>query len=426
MNNTERRRFLKVVSAAGLSAATMPFARLAIAETSVPRRAIFVYTPDGCDYDNWHPKGSGTNFTLPPMTAPLQRVRQHCVFLKGVKMYGPAGSHDGAGKLFTGRGGGGWLKADGPSLDYTLGQVFKSQSIVPFVNLNIVPVWYTCISFDNNGLGLGAEPNPLAAYKSLFGGGQVNMGNTQDTRALAMLDGTRREIEALRNVLGFDEKAKLDTHLQSLAELEHKIGASSSIGSCGAWNFNPKGFKVTQDYFWANPEYKDPRQMNTIADLQTDLVVHALACGVSRVATLKWNQTVNDVIMYDAGVNVSCHSASHDNNANFVKIKAWYMEKFAQLIEALRSVREGNGTLLDNTIIFHGSDIGRGDWHNHDNMPFIIAGGAAGGISGGRVLDFNNIKHNKVLVSIAQFMGHNINSYGDQDPNGGPLPGLVG
>ena len=57
MNNTERRRFLKVVSAAGLTAATMPFARMAMAQSSSPRRALFVYTPDGCDYDSWHPTG---------------------------------------------------------------------------------------------------------------------------------------------------------------------------------------------------------------------------------------------------------------------------------------------------------------------------------------------------------------------------------
>jgi hypothetical protein len=423
MNNAERRRFLKVVSAAGLTTATMPMVRMAMAQSSPKRRAIFVYTPDGCHYDSWHPKDANT--PLPPMTAPLERVRQHITFLKGMKMYGPSVSHDGAAKLFTGRGDGNWGKGTGPSLDYTLGQVFQKESVVPFINLNIVPMWFTSVSFDNSGAGLTGEPNPLAAYKSLFGNGQATNVKTEDTRGLAMVDSTRREIQALRNLLGADEKIKLEAHLQSLNELEHKIQAAGSIGSCGQWNFNPKGFKVTRDYFFSDPEYKDAMQMDTIADLHADILVHALACGVTRVATLKWNQVVNAVIMYPAGVNVSCHGSAHDNDPNYIKIKAWYMKKFAELIDRLKAVPEGNGTLLDNTIIFHGSELGRGDWHNHDNMPFFIAGGSAGGVKGNRVLEFKDEKHNKILVSIARFMGHNINQIGDQDPNGGPLPGLV-
>jgi hypothetical protein len=421
-NTKERRRFLKVVGAAGLTAATLPFARLAMAQSSAPRRAIFVYTPDGCNYEDWHPTGTGTNFTLPAMTAPLESVRQHCVFLKGLNMLGPAGSHDGIYKLLTGNGGAGG-KAGGVSLDYYLGQAFKSQSARPHLNLNIVPVWGGSeITFDTNGLAVGSEPNPLAAFDSLFGGAASG---SSDTRPLSLIDHTRTEVEALRNQLGVDEKEKLDSHLESLAELENKL--MSSGGSCGAWGFNPKGFKVTRTGFWENPEYRDASQMGTIADLQADIAVHALACGLTRVVTIKWNQTVNENVMSEAGTGMTCHGASHAGGAEFVKVKSWYMKYLAKLIQALKATPDsGGGTLLDNTLVFHGSCLARGDWHNHDNMPFIIAGGSAGGISGGRVLEFSNVPHNKVLVSIAQFMGLNMSSFGDQDPSPGPLPGLRG
>ena len=426
MNNVERRRFLKIIGAAGITAATLPFARLAMAQASSPRRVIFVYTPDGCNYDDWHPTGTGTNFTLPGMTAPLEKVREHCVFMKGINMYGPGGGHDGIYKLLTGNGGQG-SKAGGVSLDYYLGQAFKSESVQPHLNLNIVPLWGTDLTFDNNGVAVGAEPNPLAAFKSLFGGNTGSSGsNSQNSRALGLVSHTRTELEALRKQLGTDEKNKLDAHLESLAEFEHKL-SSSAIDSCGAWNFNPTGFKVTRTGFWDNPEYKDSKQMGTVADLHTDLAVHALACDLTRVVTIKWNQTVNDCVMYEAGVNVTCHSASHNPGPDWVKIKAWYMTYLAKLIQRLQSTPDANGgTLLDNTLIFHGSCMGRGDWHNNDNMPFIVAGGSAGGIKGGRVLEFKDVHHNKLLVSIAQFMGQNINKFGDQDPSGGSLPGLVG
>jgi hypothetical protein len=420
-NSIERRRFLKVASAAGLTAATLPFARLATAQSSSPRRAIFIYTPDGCNYEDWHPTGTGTSFTLPAMTAPLEPVRQHCVFLKGINMLGPAGSHDGIYKLLTGNGGAD-QKAGGASLDYYLGQAFKSQSARPHLNLNIVPTWTSTVTFDANGLAMMPEPNPLAAYNSLFGS---NSGATgPDARTLGVIDHMRAEIEALRAQLGTDERIKLDTHLESLAELENKL--VSSAGGCGSWGFNPTGFKVTRTGFWEDPEYKDAKQMGTIADLHADVAVHALACGLTRVVTLQWNHTVNAAVMYEAGINTTGHDASHGGGADFVKVKAWYMKYMAKLIQALKATPDGSGTLLDNTVIFHGSCLARGDWHNHDNMPFIIAGGSAGGITGGRSLQFTNVPHNKILVSIAQFMGQGIDRYGDQDTAGGPLPGLVG
>jgi hypothetical protein len=147
---------------------------------------------------------------------------------------------------------------------------------------------------------------------------------------------------------------------------------------------------------------------------------------MTRVVTLMWSNSVNENVISEAGTGKTCHGASHEAGADFVKIKAWYMDRFASLIEKLKATPEGNGTMLDNTLVFHGSCLANGSWHNHDDMPFVIAGGAAGGMVGGRSLKFSGVPHNKLLVSIAQYMGVNINSFGTQDPSPGPLPGLLG
>jgi len=427
MNNTiARRRFLKIVGAAGLTAATLPFARLALAQTA-PRRVIFVYTPDGAMPDFWNAQGTGTNFTLPEMTKPLDAVRQHCVFLSGLSMLGPGGTHEGGvAKLLTGTGGQG---TPGVSLDYYLGQQFKSQSAQPHLNLNIVPIYTDKhITYDNKGVGVIPQLNPLAAFNSLFGADATG-GSTSpvNRRSVSILDHSRTEIEALRTQLGMDERDKLDAHLASLSELEQKL-SSTTAGSCGSWNFNPTGFKVTKTELWQNPEFMDASRMGVIADLHNDVAVHALSCGLTRVVTLKWNNSVNDCVMSEAGTGKTCHGASHEAGADFVKVKAWYMVRFAKLIASLNAIPEGGGTMLDNTLVLHGSCIAHGGWHNHDDMPFIVAGGSAGGIAGGRSLKFaaaDKTPHNKLLVSIAQFMGVNINSFGDQDPSPGPLPNLV-
>jgi len=419
---TERRAFLKL-AAAGLGATALPFARTVTAEENHPRRAIFVFIPDGMTPGQWHPSGTETNFSLPGMTAPLERVKEHCLFLSGIKMYGPGSTHEGGiAKLLTGAAG--RTRDNAPSLDHYLGQYFKNQTIQPHLNLGIVPIYRSKhISFDLNGTPSMPELNPLAAFESLFGENAGN--NFKNQRRLSALDASLTELNALRSRLGSTEQTKLDQHLDSLRELEKKL-THADAGGCAAWNFNPTGFKVTRTNIWQNPEYLDSTQLGLIGDLHTDVAVHALSCDLTRVVTLKWNNSVNDTVIHDAGTTKTCHQASHESGEDFVRIKAWYTEKLAQLIEQLRSVPEGNGTLLDNTAIFVGSDLGNSNWHNHDDMPFILAGGAAGNWATGRYLQFDNAPHNKVLVSIAQFMGVNINQFGTQDANPSALPGLFG
>jgi len=418
-----RRSFLKLVSAAGLSAATLPFARLAFsAGVTAPRRAIFVYTPDGAIPEQWHAQGSGSNFTLPAMTAPLERVRQHCIFLSGLNMVGPGGTHEGGIiKFLTGTGG--QSNTLGVSLDYYLGQAFKSQSIRPHLNLNTVPIYTDKhITYDSNGVPVVPEMNPLAAFDSLFSADTKNSIIAQ--RKTSVLDHSLVELNALQARLGSEEKIKLDTHLDSLRELEQKLSASMS-GICPAWSFNPSGFKVTRTALWQNPEFMDAKQMGVIADLHADVAVHALSCDLTRVVTLKWNNSVNENVMSEAGSSKTCHGASHESGQDFINIKAWYMERFARLIEQLAAIPDGSGSLLDSTLILHGSCLANGSWHNHDNMPFVLAGGAAGGLVTGRSLQFNGVPHNKLLVSIAQFMGLSNNQFGNQDSSPGPLPGLT-
>lgn len=419
-----RRRFVKLAAAAGLSTATLPFARLAMsAGVTAPRRVIFVYTPDGAIPEQWHAQGSGNNFTLPAMTAPLERVRQHCIFLSGLNMVGPGGTHEGGIiKFLTGTGGQG--NTLGVSLDYYLGQAFKTQSIRPHLNLNTVPIYTDKhITYDNNGVPVVPEMNPLAAFDSLFSADTKN--SIIALRKTSMLDHSLAEVKALQARLGTEEKAKLDTHLESLRELEQKLSSAVS-GSCPAWKFNPSGLKVTKTALWQNPEFMDAKQMGLISDLHTDVALHALSCDLTRVVTLKWNNSVNENVMSEAGSTKTCHGASHDAEQDFIAIKAWYMERYARLIEQLEATPDGSGTLLDSTLVLHGSCLAHGSWHNHDNMPFVLAGGAAGGLITGRSLQFNGVPHNKLLVSIAQFMGLSNNQFGNQDPSPGPLPGLTG
>lgn len=415
----KRRNFLKLLSSAGVASATFPLMRTAAAATS-PKRVIFIAIPDGMRPDDWHAQGTETDFILPGMTQPLDRVKEHCIFLSGLDMKGSGSTHEGGIiKLLTGTEGNN--SNVGVSLDYYLGNYFKNQTIKPHLNLNIVPIYHNKhITFDFNGTAVNPEKNPLAAFDSLFGGSSTE--SLQQQRRLSVLDNVTKEVNALIGNLGNDERQKLEAHLESIRELETRLEDNSS--SCPSWDFNPTNFNVTRTGLWDNPEYLDATQMELIGDLHTDVAVHALACDLTRVVTLKWNNTVNENVM--PGSTMTGHGASHAGGQEFIDIKAWYTERFAQLIEKLKNYPDGDGTLLDNTLIFMGSELAHGSWHNHEDMPFILAGGSAGGMVTGRSLKFDSVPHNKLLVSIAQYMDVDISSFGTQDPSPSTLPGLLG
>ncbi|WP_058555536.1 DUF1552 domain-containing protein [Thiohalocapsa sp. ML1] len=415
-----RRGFLRTLGAASLGAALSPLtwglARPAVAQVSAPRRVIFVYVPNGVTYRSWHPVGAGSDFTLPVMTAPLQPVRQHCVFLRGVDMYGSAGTHEGGQvKMLSGRSG--HMHDPGPTLDWYLGERFKTAVPRPFLNLGVIGnEWSKPITFDAAGKAMNTDDNPLAVFERLFG-----TDATQDAliaRRRSLIDRSLAEVNALKTRLGGVEQQKLELHLESIRAVERTLG-DVVAGSCDTAGFNTQGFTVTRN------EHLSHANFATVGRLQTDLAVLSLACDLTRVVTLKWAYPVTPVIIPSSGSSMPCHQASHMQDGNFDLIKAWFAARFADLVGALAAYPDGAGSLLDNTLIWMFSELGDSSGHNHRNMPFVLAGGGAAGIAGNRVLDYGNAAHNKILVSMARFAGVPISEFGNTDSNPGELGGLV-
>jgi len=103
----------------------------------------------------------------------------------------------------------------------------------------------------------------------------------------------------------------------------------------------------------------------------------------------------------------------------------WYSEQLAYLLERLAAVPEGDGTMLDNTVVFAVNEISRGNTHSHVDMPFILAGGAGGRLQTGRYLKYNDVSHTELLVSILNLVGAPVDTFGDPRFCRGPLPGLA-
>jgi hypothetical protein len=179
-----------------------------------------------------------------------------------------------------------------------------------------------------------------------------------------------------------------------------------------------------------------------IGKLQTDLLVMALACDLTRVATLQWSASTNNkpypFLSYDAGdgagpqpivgdEHVMGHQPDTDVTAwNKLRvIRRWYMEQFAYLLGKLDEIPEGEGTMLDNTVVVLASEIAQGNTHSHTDAPFLLAGSAGGYFQTGRYLTYDAQPHNNLLVSLLNAMGVPATTFGDPNYCTGALSGLT-
>jgi hypothetical protein len=168
-----------------------------------------------------------------------------------------------------------------------------------------------------------------------------------------------------------------------------------------------------------------------ISTMQADLLVNAFANGMARVATLQYTNSVGQARMRWLDIHEDHHGLSHepDNNATaqekLVKINIWLCEQLAYLAKKLDAIPEpgGQGTMLDNTTIVWTNELGKGNSHSLDNIPFVLLGGGLG-FKTGQAMQFDNVTHNRLWLSIAHGFGHHIPTFGHKDFCDGGALGL--
>lgn len=402
------------------------------ARAAAPMRVMFVYAPDGCIPSLWHPSGGEAGFTLPEMSAPLEVVKEHCVFFNGLNMYAGGATHEGGiRKVLTGVG--------PVSLDVFLGQKLQGASPHASVQLGVSANFQNgsgSMSFTGTGQEVKPDDNPINAFGRLFGGG----GAKEDSAAIlarkrkkSILDAALADLNALK--LSGAEKAKLETNLDSIREVEKRLDTAIPA-TCSAATWNSEGFKINgADSYPKTYERED--FFGTVGKLQQDLAVLALGCDVTRSVSLMWSHPVSPTKVPGLGVTMNNHDASHygssssANAKDFVKMKRWFATRFAELIQSLAARPYGSSTLLDHTLVLLCSELGDANAHDHKAVPFVLAGGKAAGLKTGRSLNYSgkgmggeNESHTKLLVSMAKLAGVPIESFGYTGHGSGGLAGL--
>lgn len=440
-----RRGFLQGLAA---MAAGMPLLSSLNAEAAGQcERVIFFYFPDGVvgasqngDPSQWHCTGSEHNFNLAPLLQPLAAHKNRCVFFRGLSM-GPTdqGNHPGgAKKLLTATDYG-----NGPSIDQVLAKSIGASAPWQHLYLGVQANVNNAsgdkhIVYPSAGQSIPPEDDPRTAFSLLFG--NTNPGPPSgdpaepDPIEVSVIDGVLDDMHQLRQRLGGIERSKLDLHLEGLREVEKRIkNTVPPLG--GASCEDPQVDTMGVD----TPTLYQPESFPTIMRAQLDLMVLAMQCGLTRVGTLQAAHHTSDLVMsrfpgtemYDPNFDMRSHQASHygashdPNKAEFVAFQQhgrYWASQLAYLLDRLASLPEGDGTMLDHSLVVLCTEVCDGNTHLHDDMPFILAGGAGGAFSTGRLLDVGYRRHADLWLSVARAMGSDMTSFGDN--SAGPIPGL--
>ena len=445
-----RRQLLK---AFGLGALTLPLASLlgrpeGRAAPGTLERVIFFYFPDGVvgpsqngEPSQWHALGSEHSFSLSPLLAPLASRQSDCLFFTGLTMGATdSGSHPGgAKKLLTATDYGNGESIDN-LLSRTVGETMPWRHLYLGAQANADGAsGDKHITYVSPGQTITPNDDPRHAFDLLFGSytppSTPGEEPAPDPVAVSVIDATLEETDLLRSRLGDVEATKLDLHLEALREVEKRIKALGSVPIEGVSCDGPSlaTGSLSDATLYA------PEQFPTILRAQMDLMVLAMACGLTRVGTLQASHHTSELLMsrfantpmYDPGYDMRSHQASHygpshdPGKVEFAAYKLqriWWVEQLAYLLDALASRPEGGGTMLDHTLVVMASEVCDGNTHLHDDIPMVLAGGGSV-LSTGRLLHTGGARHADLWVSVARLLGLPLDHFGDV--SSGPLSGIV-
>lgn len=422
------------------------------AKTKAPVRFAALYMPNGVNPHAWQPQGTGAAFELSPILAPLAPVKSDLLVFSELMNHG---SIDGDGHYYkvapflTGtqitKTTGADVRCGGVSLDQLLAQRVGNLTPLPSLELSVEAPW----SFVDTNVGLTTlygghiswstpttpvtrEINPQLAFDRLFRPkGAVRKTNGSDDKSV--LDAVLAEATALRGKIGSADRHKLNEYFDAVRSVEKRI-AWDAARRKGEHLADPLARKEIEklggrirDYY-AVPEGQRPVDHTEQVRLLLDIIVLAFWTDSTRVATFMFgNEVSGKNFSFLPGVSGGHHQISHHENdktklEQYQKINVWHLEQYAYLLGRLKSIREGDGTLLDNSMILFGSGMRDGNAHSPYNLPILLGGRGGGTLATGRHLVYDKkTPLCNLYRALLPRLGAPVASFGDSS---GELAGL--
>ncbi len=437
MSNRTRREFIRDL---GIGATALPFIlnlpSLGFAnQRQRKQRLVFLFSPNGVIPSAFWPDEEGKLTTLKESLKPLEPFKERTLILHGVcdKVRGDGDNHmRGIGCLLTGielfpgniQGGShtpaGW--ASGLSIDQEIKNHLQANPATRtrFGSLEfgvMVPdradTW-TRMIYGGPNKPIAPIDDPYQMFGKLYG-------RVKDQEHLkSILDDLQEDLNKVRSVVSTEDRRLLEEHAGFVREMEQELKSSKKQDVGHAVPELEPGVKAENDNI--------PR----ISKMQIDLMVNSFAADFARVASLQFTNSVGGARMRWLKINEGHHELSHHPDSDkdavdkLTRINKWFCEQMAYLAKRLAETPEpgGSGSLLDNTLLVWTNELGKGNSHTLDNIPFVLVGNGLD-FKMGRSIKYPKLPHNRLLMSLAHGMGHRIKTFGNPDFCGaGPLPNL--
>jgi hypothetical protein len=411
----------------------------ATARAAAPKcRMGFIYVPNGVAMNDavnyWTPTGTGADFELSRILTPLSPFRDRLTIVSGLAQKQGESLGDGNGEHT--RACASWLNGVHPKktegadiqLSTTADQIaaaqFGKETVLPSLELISSEIdlvlggqceaGYSCaymntVSWQSPTTPLPNENNPSVVFERLFGAGgtpEERLDRMKKKRSL--LDRVNQDLARLQRTLGPGDRTRVTEYLDSVREVERRIQQAEQQSSESPMTVPDRPVGI-------------PARFDEHLKLLYDLQWLAYQGDLTRVFTLMYGRELNSRPYPEIGISEPHHGLSHHGDKpeqleKYSRLNTWHADLFAYFLEKLRSTPDGDGNLLDNSILLYGGAMSNPNVHRHVNLPLVVAGGGAGQLKGGRHLSFapgDNIPMTNLLVSLLDKAGVRVDKLGD-------------
>jgi hypothetical protein len=394
-----------------------------------PTRFMGVWHPHGAAPGYWHPKGEGKNFEFSFITQPLEPVREHALFIGGLDATASmptkteaGGDHQRGAAFLTGarpqRDSA--VPTCGVSMDQMIAGKFGRDTLLPSIELAIEDpgnntgacnYGYSCAYTNSIAWATPTKPlphqiNPRKVFERLFGDGRTPEERAAEMRIdRSILDRVTRSIAPLRNKLGPKDRVKLDSYLDDIRELERRVQLAE---------------KASNDAPSEDVPFGVPASFQEHVRLMFSMVRVAFSADVTRVATLMLGRDSTNRRFPESGFDGPWHGTSHHGDIpatvkSYATMNRYHVSLMAEFAKSLHDTPDGDGSLLDNSLIYMGSNMGNSHRHEHQNVPVTLVGKASGKLETGRYVSFplDKERTSNLLLAILDKFGIHRESIGD-------------
>jgi hypothetical protein len=424
-----RRTFL---TGAGVTIA-LPFlesmvpAATPLRQTAAKARTRFgaIYVPHGATMDKWTPAADGTNFEFSEILRPLKPYRDRINIISDMshpQAYGGGSATSNHTRSAAAYLSGAQAKLGpqaylGVTVDQVAAQKIGQDTAMPSLELGIESPSLSCgdglscayrdtISWQNATSPLPMQNNPQVVFERLFGDGSTDtLRRARREQSMSLLDSVMGDVNSLNKRIPAADRSRVEQYLNDLREIERRIEKA--------------GQQVSSDLNVPAAPTGIPTDFEEHIKLMYDLWVLAWQADLTRVTTLLMAKELSNGVYAKSGIRDAFHILSHHSNIRenmdkFAVLNRYHMTVFTYLLEKLKSTPDGDGNLLDHSIVLYGSAMGDANQHNHAPLPIILAGAASGRLKGGRhIRNPKDTTMSNLLLAVLDKLGVQRETFGD-------------